>query len=49
MRRYLSESKYAKIAKVIFNIRAVTFDKKSWKQWNYVPFKRGKNESFYDM
>ena len=35
MRRYLSESKCAKIAKVIFNIRAPTFDIKSWKQWNY--------------
>ena len=35
MRRYLSESKCAKIAKVIFNIRAATFDIKSCKQWNY--------------
>ena len=31
----LSESKCTKIAKVVFNTRAGTFDLKSWKQWNY--------------
>ena len=35
MRRYLSENKCAKIAKVISNIRAGTFNLKSLKQWNY--------------
>ena len=35
MQRYLSQNQNTKIAKVIFNIRAGTFDIKSLNQWKY--------------
>ena len=35
MRRYLYENKNTKITKVIFNIRAETWDLKVWNQWNF--------------